>query len=366
MNINCLKKNLSKSVDIAAKIISSKPTLPVLSCVLIEAEDNKVNIKSTNIEFSIETSFTADVKNSGKVAVPANVFMRTLKTIRSEGNISLNLDGDMLVLKTDDGSTTIKTLPTEEFPNIPQLDTKNNHKIQANILIDGIKSVSNSASTSIIKPELSAIYIYFEDNKLVFVATDQFRLSEKKIEYKSNKNIPSIIIPISNALELVNVLETVEGEVDMYVDDSQISIKTDDIYATSRIIDGSFPDYKQIIPKETTTEVIILKNDLINCLQKMQIFADKFGKTNLHIYPTKKKFTASAHNADLGEVFDSPEATLKGNELDIAFNHKYLLDSLQSIKTDSVTLSFAGISKPLIVRGIGDNTFIYLVMPMNN
>ncbi len=365
MKITCLKKNLIKSVDIASKIISTRPTLPVLSCLLIEAENEKVNIKSTNLEFSINTSFTADIKSIGKVAVPASIFIRTLKTIRSEGNISLYMDGDSIVVETKDGKTTIKTLPLDDFPNLPTPETKEKHTIDAKILIDGIKAVSQSASLSVIKPELSAVYIYHEDNNLIFVATDQFRLSEKKIKYKTNKEIPSVIIPISNANELVHVLENVEGEISVYIDENQISIETTNVYATSRIIDGSFPDYKTIIPKDVSTEVILLKNDLANSLQKMQIFSDKFGKTNLHVYPSKNTFTASARNTDLGEVFDSPEATLKGEELDIAFNHKYLADSVQPIAADSVTLSFAGAGKPLVIRGIGDTTFTYLVMPMN-
>lgn len=365
MKVNCLKKDLIKSVDIASKIISSKPTLPVLTCVLIEAENKKVSVKSTNLEFSIEISFPADVRSEGKIAVPAGVLIRTLKTIRSEGNVSLSLDGESVVLEVGDGKTTIKTLGAEDFPNIPQPDTKEKHTIQANTFAEGIRCVSQSASLSIIKPELSAVYIYHENNSLIFVATDQFRLSEKKIEYKTNLEIPPVIIPVSNAHELVRVLENVEGEVDVYIDENQISIKTSDLYATSRIIDGSFPDYKVIIPKETTTEVILLKNDLANCLQKMQIFADKFGKTNLHVYPTKKTFTASARNNDLGEVFDSPETTLTGEDLDIAFNHKYLSDAMAPMSADSVTLSFAGIGKPLIIRGVGDSSFTYLVMPMN-
>lgn len=365
MKVNCLKKDLIKAVDITSKIISSKPTLPVLSCVLIEVDERKVNIKSTNLEFSIETSFSADIKSQGKVAVPASVLIRILKTIRSDSNISLSLDGDTLTLDTKDGKTTIKTLNIDEFPKIPQPEVKEKYSLDVNLIINGIRAVAQSASLSVIKPELSAVYIYYEDDSLVFAATDQFRLSEKKMKFKINKEIPPVIIPISNANELVHVLENINGEVDLYIEENQISIKTDSLYATSRIIDGSFPDYKTIIPKETTTEVIILKSDLANCLQKMQIFADKFGKTNLHVYPNKKTFTASAHNSDLGEVFDSPEATLKGEDLDIAFNHKYLSDAIGPINADSVSLSFAGIGKPLIIRGIGDASFTYLVMPMN-
>src|SRR5690606_22656179 len=121
------------------------------------------------------------------------------------------------------------------------------------------------------------------------------------------------------------------------IDENQYSIKTNTIYITSRIIDGSFPDYRSILPKETITEATLLKEDFLNTLKKAQLFSDKFNQITLHIYPEKKTFTVSARNNEVGEIFDSIDTVLKENDLDISFNHKYLIDMFQSVPVDSIT-----------------------------
>jgi len=365
MKLTCLKKDLEKAVDISSRIISNNTLLPVLQCVLLEVIENQITLKATNLELSIETKFIGESKEDGEVAIPASVFARVIKTIRDDGYIKIESDGDSIVIESGKEKTTINTVNSEEFPKIPDPEVQEKYKIPAETLIQGIKTVSSSASTSSIKPELSSVFIYHEDDKLVFVATDQFRLCEKRISFESENEIPSIIMPIRNATELIRVLETSEGDVDVYIDADQFSVKTNSLYITSRVIDGSFPDYKVIIPKETNTEIIMLKSDFANMLKKMQIFADKFGKMNLHIYPKEKTLTASAYNNIVGEVFDSPDAVLKGEDLDIAFNHKYLIDSINVISTDSVVLEFSGTGKPLLIKGLGDDSITYLVMPMN-
>ncbi|MDP2649983.1 MAG: DNA polymerase III subunit beta, partial [bacterium] len=252
-------------------------------------------------------------------------------------------------------------------PSIPKPESKQPHLISGRSLTSGFRGVLYSASTSLIKPELASVYVYYEDGYLIFAATDSFRLAEKKIQYREEKeDIPPIIIPAKNASELSRILEMEsDGDMEVFIDENQCSIRRNGLYVTSRIIDGSFPDYRSIIPKETTTEAVLLKEDFANTLKRGQVFSDKFGQVSLHIYPSKKQFTFSAHNADVGEVFDSLDAALTGEDLDISFNQRYLLECLQSVSADSISLSFAGVGKPLIIRGVGDNTFTYLVMPMN-
>ena len=137
------------------------------------------------------------------------------------------------------------------------------------------------------------------------------------------------------------------------------------MFITSRIIDGVFPDYKQIIPKDYISEVIVLKQDLINTLKKINIFSDKFGQISINIQPKKKIFTIHTKNNTVGETSDSIDAVIKGDALTASFNYRYILDCLNSIQSDSITLLFTGIGKPLIVKGVSDESFLYLVMPMN-
>lgn len=366
MKLNCLKKDLEEAVDTTSRIVSNSATLPVLRCLIFEAKGNQITLRATNLELSIEKKINADIKTEGTVAIPAQILHSTLKTSPQQSKISLELIDNSIVLVIGGTKTTIKTIPIDDFPNIPQPDTKIKHILPKDSFIKGVKNVLYSASTSLIKPELASVYVYQEDSNLVFVATDSFRLAEKKVPYKTEKDLPTAIIPVKNTTELIRIIETQNIEnIEVYIDENQYSIYCDNLYITSRIIDGSFPDYKTILPKQITTEVVVLKEDLLNTLKKAQIFSDKFGQITLHIYPNKKTFTISARNNDVGEIFDSLDAAVSGEDLDISFNHKYLIDVFQSITSDSVTLSFAGFGKPLIVKGVSDNSFIYLVMPMN-
>jgi DNA polymerase-3 subunit beta len=366
MKIICLKKDIDKAVEIASRVVSNNATLPVLRCLVFEATDKDVLVRATNLELSVETLFSAEVKKKGIVAVPASVLLSVLKTSSSNTKVSLEADENNCVLTIGGGKNTIKTISSEDFPTIPKPETKKKHIIPSNVLVQGFRNVLYSASASLIKPELASVYVYHEDGKMLFVATDSFRLAEKKVPYRTDEDIPAVIIPAKNAVELTRILEMKEeGDLEVFIDESQYSIQKNGLYVTSRIIDGSFPDYHSIMPKGATTEAVILKEDFSNSLKKGQIFSDKFGQVSLHVYPSKKSLTFSARNSDVGEVFDSVDAALKGEDLDISFNNRYLLDALQSIPGDSVSLSFAGVGKPLIIRGIGDDSFTYLVMPMN-
>ena len=155
------------------------------------------------------------------------------------------------------------------------------------------------------------------------------------------------------------------GDVEIHLTKNQISFSAENLYLTSRVVDGAFPDYKQILPKTFSTEVTMLKEDFSSALKLATIFGDKFNHLTITADPEKKLFTLYSKNADVGEHRDSVAATLKGEALEVGFNYKYLADCLQSIEADSVSLSFNGQGKPLVVRGISDKTFTYLVMPMN-
>ena len=146
---------------------------------------------------------------------------------------------------------------------------------------------------------------------------------------------------------------------------NQISFSGENIYLTSRVIDGIFPDYRQIIPKGSETEAIILKQDLLNALKLSNIFSDKFNQVNLLIKPKEKIFELSSQNNDVGENKTFLDAALTGDEVEVGFNYKYFLDCFQTINTDSISLKFNKSSRPIVISPVSDNTFTYLIMPMN-
>jgi DNA polymerase-3 subunit beta len=190
-------------------------------------------------------------------------------------------------------------------------------------------------------------------------------LAEKKIKIKNIEEIPGILIPFKNVSEILRIFGEVQDIVKVCFNKNQISFSANNIYLTSRIIDGVFPDYRQIIPKEFKIEAVVLKQDLLNALKLSNIFSDKFNQINLKILPKEKLFELSSANNDVGENKTFLDAAIKGEDVTLGFNYKYFLDCFQSINTDSISIKLNQSSKPIVISGSSDNSFTYLIMPMN-
>ncbi len=308
------------------------------------------------------------IKNieNGKVCVPAGILNSFLNNILDNRNITLETKDGVLNMSSDENNVSIKTLPTDDFPTIPLVDEGKVYKINPKDLQNGIRSVIYSSSTSAVKPELSSVYMYSNDDSIVFVATDSFRLAEKLIKTNKKKlDIPGVLIPFKNAADILKIIETTNSEIQINSTKNQISFVFDETYLVSRVIDGTFPDYKQIIPKEEKTKTILLKQDLINSLKVSNIFSDNFNQINITTDSKKKKIETKTKNANVGESSNTINANIEGEDISINFNYRYIVDCLSSIPTDSITLLFNGLNRPLIIRGVNDSSFTYLVMPMN-
>ncbi len=364
MKIECVKEKLQEAVSLAEKITGKNLTLPILSCLTLEVQQSNLLIKSTNLDMGFELSLPVKVLEPGAVSVPGSIFSNFLTNLQDE-KVFIENTGENLNLSTKKTSTTIKTLPVEEFPIIPRVESKKGIYVDAEIIVNGLKSVWYSSAVTSMKPELSSVYIYSEDEQLVFVATDSFRLAEKKVSTKKTKDFGSVLIPYKNIPEIIRILETVRGETEILIGSNQIAFKNDNLYLVSRVIDGTFPDYKQIVPREFKTEVTILKQDLLNALKLANVFSDTFNQVVFRAIPGEKLFELTTKNSVVGENHNSLDAVLKGEDLSVSFNYKYIIDCFQSIHSDSLSLSFQGLGKPVLIRGVSDRTFSYIVMPMN-
>ncbi len=369
MQLTTNKDNIIKSLQLVTRVVNQSATLESLQGVLIEVIEDKVYIKATNLEVGIEVAVVASGLKEGSVLVTPKVLLDAIKYSNSN-NVTLSArESGVLNIKLDNGNTTIKTLNSNDFPNIIKQDGGDKLQLKVKNIINGIRSVIYAVSNSIIKPELASLYIWKDAQQLVFVATDSFRLAEKKV----NQDITtidelSILIPQKNTQDLLGILEQLnEGDdITVIVDKDQFSLYTNNIYITLRTIDGAFPDYRKIIPKDPVTTVTILKQDLSQIIKKAGAFSDKFNKVTIKVDAEDKKLVVSTSNGELGETEDTIQGVLEGESSTISVNHKYILDCLNSINSDSVILMFFGQGKPLIITGVGDKSFTYLVMPMNN
>lgn len=365
MKAECLKEKFCSAVSKVEKITGKNMTLPVLSCILIEAKDSFLILKSTNLDLGIEIKVPAKVLKEGIVTVPGSVLNGFLANLTGDHNLKLEeKDGNLCVLGSN-SQTTIKSFQSEDFPTIPKVKDGHIYEINSSDLVRGLKSVWYSASLSNIKPELSSVFIHAKDDGLFFVATDSFRLAEKVIKFRKNSDFESLLIPFKNVTDLLKIISDEKENLAINSTKNQISFEFGDTYIVSRVIDGVFPDYNQIIAKEFKTEAIVLKQDLINVLKLSNVFSDSFNQINIKIDPKEKVLEIKSKNSNVGENTNRLTAAITGEEIEINFNYKYIIDCFQSIDSDSVSLSFNGLNKPMVIRGVSDKTFTYLVMPMN-
>ncbi len=365
MKIECVKEQLEEAFNKADKIAGKNTTLPVLFGFYLDARQNSLIVRATNLDLGVSVSIPVKVINSGIVVVPAHTTTSFISSLSKDRNITLNTKDQTLEIKTSSTKTTIKTLPSEEFPIIPEIDDDKAFSMPARDFVFGIRSVIYAAAAGSIKPELSSVAITHEGDFLVFAATDSFRLAEKKIRVKSMPHFKQILIPQKNAAEIIKIFDRGEDEISLSIEEHQLALRSGNTYLTSRIIEGAFPDYRQIIPKETKSSAVVLKQDLINALKTSLIFSDSFNQMTLKLSPGAKRFQIESKNSTLGENSTAVDAALNGEDISINVNHRYFTDCLQSIATDSVSLSFEGVQKPIIITGTGDTSFLYLVMPMN-
>jgi len=364
MKLECLKDKLKLVVGLIERITGKNLSLPILGAVLLEASDQALNLKATNLDVGVEISLATKVEKKGRAAVSGSVLSSFLQTVNGEV-LRIELAGNNLSLSTKNNSTVIKTFPVDDFPTIPRTENSESFQIENDKLVDGLGKVWYAASLSDMKPEISSIYVYADGRELVFVATDSFRLAEKRVDTKDELSFSPILIPYRSAAEIIRLFENPKAVLSVSFDKNQIAISGENIYFTSRLVGGAFPNYRQIMPTAKKCEAVILKKDLVSALKISNIFSDKLSQVSMKLFPDEPLFEITSSNQDTGESSTRLDAVLEGEKTEISFNAKYILDSFQSVAEDSVSLAFNGAGKPMVLKGIGNDSFKYLVMPIN-
>ncbi len=364
MKIECSVEKIKNAISQTERITGKNLTLPILNSILLIASGKVLKLRATNLSLGVEVEIPAKIEKEGLLAVSGSVLNAVFSNIFQNENINLENQNGNLLIKTKKSQIKLKGQPDDDFPTIPIVSGAS-FEIESRKLIEGLKAVCYSSSVSDIKPEISSVFIYTHADNLVFVSTDSFRLAEKKIKVKGIEEISGILIPFKNVGEILKVFGELGGLIKIFFNKNQISFSSESVYLTSRIIDGIFPDYRQIIPKEFTTEVVVLKQDLLNALKLSNVFSDKFNQVNLKISPEEKIFELSSVNNDVGENKTSLDAVINGETVELSFNYKYFFDCFQSIATDSLSIKFSGAGRPIVVAPVSDLSFTYLIMPMN-
>lgn len=367
MKIECSKNRLQKGIGLCERVVSHNLSLPILKNVLLETNKNQITLKATNLDIGIEINIPAKVDEKITTSFNPGVLSNFLTNLKDEDKIFINLDNENLHIETEFTNTLIKSESSEDFPNIPQVKDVDSVNIPVEDFVYGIKSVLYAATVSDIKPEIASVYIYKLENNLVFVATDSFRLAEKKVVIKSNiDDFKSIIIPVRNAGEIIKIFENEVDEIKISSNNNQISLWTGNTHFTSRLIDGVYPDYNQIMPKTFKTTIEIDKNKFIQSLKLTNIFSNNFNQIKIKVLKDKQQLSLESENADRGKNTTVINCKINGSDFEAYYNVKYILDYFNtSNNTNEVILGLNEQNKPLHIKGLDKDNFSYIIMPVN-
>ena len=363
MRFFCNQKELLKNLQIVQKAVSTQSTLPVLSNILFEAEGQKVRICSTNLEISIKTQIDADVKNEGRITIPAKVLTSWVSFLK-DGEIEVrNSSDNSILLKTKESDTKIKGISADEFPVLPKIENEVEFKISSQDLKKSINQVVFSCAHSSVRPVLSGVLIFGKGQQLHLVATDSYRLSEKDLKIKEKiKNEIYCIVPSKTMVELERIISSNEN-VKVVVSKNQILFSIGNVELISRLIEGKFPDYKQIIPKEQKTEVLIKKEDFCLVIKRVGIFA-KENSNNIHFSFAKDKVEITTSQTEFGVEKSEIPAQIQGGENEVSLNGQFLLDALSVIESENIKVIMNEKLSPTIVKSEKDEDFTHVIMPL--
>jgi len=373
MNVTLPKEKFYTGLKTVERIVGKSLNLPILNNIYLEASKNFLNLKSTDLEIGINWWGLAKVEKEGSVVVPSKI-LSNLVGFLPEKPINLQLEKLNLKISCENYQTNIKCLSPEEYPIIPK--TQESFKIQfdSKRFVEGLESVIDYISLSTTKPEISGIYFEFKKNQLILATTDSFRLGEKRINLKEDiKKEFSFILPNKAARELINILKTKEDLVNFYYSPTQVTfeifseeVKHPEIQIVSRLIEGDYPKYQEIIPKKYITQILLPKQGFLQQLKSASLFSSKINEIKIKTDSKNKKIFIYSQNPELGEFESFLPCQIKGKDLTISFNWRFIIDGINNIKTPEIIFELNGEDGPGVIKPLNDETFIYLVMPIKS
>ncbi len=365
MQITCSKDLLLETLKTVIKTVSTKSTIPVLSGIRLEIKgDNRVELASTDMELSLRLTMEAKVEGEGAVVAPGRLLTDVVRSL-SAGEVTMEIDGQEQVMEIKGGTASFRLncLPAVDFPRLPEMPEEGSFEIDSGPLVTTINTVARAASRDETRPVLTGILVKFSRDKLKMVATDSYRLSVRETAAQSSlKDKKEVIIPRTSLEELARICGQVETDrVSVGLMDGQVIFSAGSVILTSRLIEGQFPNYQQLLPDEFKHEISMDKEELMEAVGRVGLMAQKNA-------PLKLKFSAgeltiSAQTPQVGEAKETMPLAFQGEEVEIGFNPEFLREGIDSVDARQATLRIISPLRPGLLKGEGDD-FLYLIMPV--
>lgn len=361
------KKELLESLNKVHSVVEKRNTLQILSNIFLQVQNEVLTIKATDLEVSIETSLPVKMLEAGKATVSAKNFLDIIKELPEKEIQIHSKENHWIVIQCGKSNFNIMGLSPEDFPSLPSYTVKNVIKAKADVLRKMIDHTLFAVSNDETRYQLNGVYLEpGEKNKVKMVAIDGHRLSSYEdtlFEGENNFLTKGIIIPKKGIHEVRKLLDADVSFVDMSLEGNHLIIKANNTFLSVRLIEGQYPDYRQVIPKNNSRRVELDRNDFLNSLKRVSLLANEKSK-GIKLLVSTGKLEISSNNPDIGEASELIETTYSGDSIDIGFNAKYLMECLSVVQAQSIIFELNDKMSPGIVKVPNANEYLGVLMPM--
>jgi len=364
MRLTCLQKDLANALLVTSKAVDGNNTLPVLNNVHLKAQDKTLYFTATNLEMTITFHIEADVQEAGEVTVPAKMFTSYINYLKDQ-KVDITVEGADVHLKTSDSKTNIKGIAASEFPPVPEVENEGGFKLSAGILKQAIGQVVFAAAMNTTRPILGGVYFSIDDSLLRMASTDSYRLSEKTLSVHSVTGQVTCVVPARTVMELGAILDNVNSgdEMDVVVAKNQIQFKVGVVTLVSCLIEGQFPNYKQIIPESSKTQLEFTVSELGLVMKRINIFArENNNKVIFRVKDGQVLVTTESTQYGDGEIVLSP--IIHGEDNEIALNSQFLLESLSHVGSSHVLVEMGEKTSPVVLKPKEAKDYVHIIMPL--
>ncbi|MDO8529595.1 MAG: DNA polymerase III subunit beta [bacterium] len=384
MKIICTQDNFKKAIYNTERVIGKQSTLPILENILLETEKGMLRVSATNLEIGVFLKIGAKIEREGKITIPAKLLSNFVNNLPAGDNIYLEVEGQLLKIKSGNYKANIKGLGAQDFPIIPELESEFLFSVPAKDFKEVIPKLLSCVSLDSTRPELGGVNVLLGEEKIALAATDSFRLLEAEVSLKKEKNenysifiskTNSLIIPASTLSEVFRSIAAETQEIKVAIEENQIFFQADNVRIISRLINGKYPEYKQIIPKEFITKTFINKEELLRAVKMASFFTNsKSGEINFKLDSKNHALDIMAQSEEKGENKAHIDIEIEGTDQEIVFNPRYFIDGINAIASPKVALLINSGSSPAVLRMTQEKNekteitsgFTYVVMPIKN
>ena len=367
MKFICTQENFNKALTTVSHIASRSATLPILNNILIMAKKSEIKLSATNLEIGINTSLRGKVEDEGVITAQAKLISDYISLLPKK-NIKLELKDQNLFLECENNKTYIKGMDANDFPIIPEIQKKQPIMVKGSDLKKAINQIIFAVSLDESRPEISGALLIVSNKTLTLVGTDSYRLAEKRITLNEPVNEEfKVIVPLKTLQEVSRILVDADAaNTAIYLNDTQILFVIDEeTELISRLIDGQYPDYQQIVPENYKTRLKLNTSEFVRTIKSASLFCKPgINDVRLFVDSEKKEIIISATNSGLGENTIILPTDIQGENKEMIFNYRYLLDGLNNIGTDEVVMELVSDKSPGVLKPVDSEGYLYIVMPI--